>query len=96
MAEPLAIELIHDHIRVNVVSPGSILFHKGGWDARRQNEPEAYAAYEKNGFPEGRLGKPEEVADVVVFLASGRAGWVNGENVRVDGLEQPVPYARPW
>jgi 3-oxoacyl-[acyl-carrier protein] reductase len=96
MAEPLALELVRDRIRVNVVSPGSILFDGGGWDARRLNEPEKFAAYERNGFPEGRLGTPEEVADVVVFLVSDRARWVNGANVRVDGLEQPVPYERPW
>jgi 3-oxoacyl-[acyl-carrier protein] reductase len=96
MAEPLALELARDRIRVNVVSPGSILFAGGGWDARRLGEPEKYAAYEANGFPEGRLGSPEEVADVVVFLASDRARWVNGANLRVDGLEQPVPFERPW
>ena len=96
MAEPLAIELIPEHIRVHVVSPGSIVFDGGGLDLRRINEPEAYAAYERDGFPEGRLGTPEEVADVVVFLASDRARWVNGENVRADGLEQPVPFVRPW
>jgi hypothetical protein len=49
---------------VNVVSPGSILFEGGGWDTRRRTEPEQFAAYERNGFPEGRLGTPEEVADV--------------------------------
>jgi len=96
VAEPLALELVRDRIRVNVVSPGSILFEGGGWDVRRRTEPEQFAAYERNGFPAGRLGTPEEVADVVVFLASDRARWVNGANVRVDGLEQPVPYARPW
>ena len=96
MAEPLALELVRDRIRVNVVSPGSILFEGGGWDTRRLTEPEKFAAYERNGFPEGRLGTPEEVADVVVFLVSDRARWVNGANVRVDGLEQPVPYERPW
>ena len=96
MAEPLALELVRDRIRVNVVSPGSILFEGGGWDTRRRTEPEKFAAYERNGFPAGRLGTPEEVADVVVFLVSDRARWVNGANVRVDGLEQPVPYERPW
>ena len=96
MAEPLALELVHDNIRVNVVSPGSILFEGGGWDERRRNTPEQFSAYEKNGFPRGRLGKPEEVADVVVFLASERARWINGANVRADGLEQPVPFQRPW
>ena len=96
MAEPMALELVHDRIRVNVVSPGSIIFEGGGWDNMRQEKPEAYAAYEKNGFPMGGLGSPEDVADVVVFLASDRARWVNGENIRSDGLEQPVPVARPW
>ncbi len=96
MAEPIALELVHDRIRVNVVSPGSIIFEGGGWDGLRQEKPEAFAAYEKNGFPMGGLGSPEDVADVVVFLASDRARWVNGENIRADGLEQPVPVARPW
>ncbi len=96
MAEPLALELVHDRIRVNVVSPGSILFEEGSWDAFRQREPEKFAAYERDGFPMGRLGTPEEVADVVLFLASERARWVNGANVRADGLEQPVPANRPW
>ncbi len=96
MAEPMALELVHDRIRVNVVSPGSIIFEGGGWDGLRQEKPEAYAAYEKNGFPMGGLGSPEDVADVVVFLASDRARWVNGENIRADGLEQPVPVVRPW
>ena len=96
MAEPMALELVHDNIRVNVVSPGSILFDGGGWDDRRINDAENFAAYERDGFPVGRLGTPEEVADVVVFLASDRARWVNGENVRADGLEQPIPYQRTW
>ena len=94
MAEPLALQLVQERIRVNVVSPGSILFKDGGWDTYRLNEPEKYAAYVKDGFPMGRLGTPEEVADVAVFLASDRSRWVNGANVRVDGLEQPVAAER--
>ena len=37
----------------------------------------------------GRLGTAEEVADVIVFIASPRAHWINGRNIPVDGLEQP-------
>ncbi|NKB70581.1 MAG: SDR family oxidoreductase [Candidatus Latescibacteria bacterium] len=96
MVEPLALELVHEHVRVNVVSPGSILFPGGGWETVQKERPEVFAAYQRDGFPEGRLGKPEEVADVVVFLASERARWVNGAHIRVDGLEQPVPVERPW
>jgi len=39
----------------------------------------------------GRLGAPEEVADVIVFLSSPRANWINGRDIPVDGLEQPIP-----
>ena len=48
----------------------------------------------------GRLGIPEKVADVIAFIASGRAHWINGTHIRVDGLQQssiwwnPAPYAR--
>jgi 3-oxoacyl-[acyl-carrier protein] reductase len=93
-----ALDLNSQGIRVNTVSPGSILVPGNGWDRYRKNEPEGYADYVANGFPMGRLGHGEEVADVIVFLASPRANWINGRNVPVDGLEQPYPAPgrRPW
>jgi 3-oxoacyl-[acyl-carrier protein] reductase len=94
LTEIMALELAPAGIRVNAVSPGSIIWQGGSWDKARQNQPEAFAAYQRDGFPMGRLGHPEEVADVIVFLASGRSNWINGRNVPVDGLEQPVPYYR--
>jgi 3-oxoacyl-[acyl-carrier protein] reductase len=98
MTERLALELVHDHIRVNIVSPGSIIWEDGSWDRFRQEHPQSFAAYVRDGFPMGRLGKPEEVADVIVFLASPRAHWINGRHIPVDGLEQPTPVQefRPW
>lgn len=98
LTERLALELVHDKIRVNTVSPGSIIWEEGGWDNFRQRNPASFAAYVQDGFPMGRLGKPEEVADVIVFLASARAHWINGRHIPVDGLEQPTPVAeyRPW
>ena len=98
MGERLALELVHDNIRVNTVSPGSIVWEDGGWDRFRQSNPESYANYVADGFPMGRLGKPEEVADVIVYLCSPRANWINGRNIPVDGLEQPSPVRerRPW
>lgn len=86
-----ALDLNSHGIRVNTVSPGSILIPGNGWDRYRQSEPAGYAEYVEHGFPMGRLGTGEEVADVVVFLASPRAHWINGRNVPVDGLEQPFP-----
>lgn len=71
-------------IRVNGVAPGSIEFPGGSWEQRRTTNPELYEAT-LNSIPFGRLGTPEEVAEVVLFLSSPRARWVTGQTIIVDG-----------
>ncbi len=88
-AERWALEFVPHGVRVNTVSPGSILVDGNGWDRYRIGNPANYDDYVRHGFPMGRLGTAQEVADVIVFLASPRAHWINGRNVPVDGLEQP-------
>ncbi len=88
-AERWALEFVPHGVRVNTVSPGSILVEGNGWDRYRIASQANYDDYVRNGFPMGRLGTAEEVADVIVFLASPRAHWINGRNIAVDGLEQP-------
>jgi 3-oxoacyl-[acyl-carrier protein] reductase len=85
LAKSLARELAPLNIRVNSVAPGSILFPGGSWDRRMQADPEGTTAFMKREIPSGRFGKPEEVADVVVFLCSERASWVTGACLNVDG-----------
>jgi 3-oxoacyl-[acyl-carrier protein] reductase len=87
--ERWALEFVPHGIRVNTVSPGSILVPGNGWDRYRQANPDEYEDYVRHGFPMGRLGTAQEVADVIVFAASPRAHWINGRNIPVDGLEQP-------
>jgi NAD(P)-dependent dehydrogenase (short-subunit alcohol dehydrogenase family) len=71
-------------IRVNTVSPGSIYFKGGAWDRVEKGMPE-YFEQVKKSIPFGRYGTPEEVARVVVFMASPAASWVTGTHIIVDG-----------
>jgi NAD(P)-dependent dehydrogenase (short-subunit alcohol dehydrogenase family) len=71
-------------IRVNCVAPGSIEFPGGTWERAKTANPQLYGAILR-GIPFGRLGRPEEVAQVVVFLASRLACWVTGQTISVDG-----------
>ena len=71
-------------IRVNCVAPGSIEFPGGSWEERKTSDPKLYSSTLAQ-IPFGRMGKPEEVANVVLFLASARASWVTAQTVVVDG-----------
>jgi len=87
LAKALARDYGVHGIRVNSVAPGSILFPGGGWDRRQQADPAGIADMIKRDLPLGRFGSPEEVADVVAFLASSRASWVSGACIVVDGAQ---------
>jgi 3-oxoacyl-[acyl-carrier protein] reductase len=86
-ARSLAKELGPFGIRANAVSPGSIMFPGGGWERRQERDPETIDDFIARDMPLGRFGTPEEIANVVVFLASDRASLVTGANVAVDGCQ---------
>jgi 3-oxoacyl-[acyl-carrier protein] reductase len=85
LAKAMARDLARDHIRVNTVAPGSVLFPGGGWDRRQKADPEGIAAFVAREIPLGRFATPEEIASVVAFLCSPRASWVHGACIPVDG-----------
>ncbi|WP_349409489.1 SDR family oxidoreductase [Pseudalkalibacillus sp. SCS-8] len=81
----LAGEVISSGIRVNGVAPGAILHPQGSWQRRLDENPEKIEQFVEEEIPAGRFGKPEEIADVVTFLASERSNWVVGATLNVDG-----------
>lgn len=87
LSKSLARELAPHNILVNSVAPGSTLFPGGSWDRRQRENPAQIAQFIKDELPLGRFGRPEEVAAVVVFLASKKASLMTGACVTVDGCQ---------
>jgi NAD(P)-dependent dehydrogenase (short-subunit alcohol dehydrogenase family) len=80
-----ALELAPRGIRVNAVNPGVVvtnLHRRGGMDDAAY---EKFLENAKNTHPIGRAGKPEEVAELILFLASDRAAWITGATYEIDG-----------
>jgi NAD(P)-dependent dehydrogenase (short-subunit alcohol dehydrogenase family) len=80
-----ALELAARGVRVNAVNPGVVIteIHKRGGMS-----DEAYAAFlehSKQTHPLGRTGRPEEIADLVLYLASDKASWITGATYSIDG-----------
>jgi 3-oxoacyl-[acyl-carrier protein] reductase len=89
----LAAELAPEGIRVNCIRPGSVRFPGGAWEGYATAEPDAYAAFVAADLPWGRLGRPEEIADVAAFVLSPRASWMTGAVIPVDGGQRrSSPY----
>ena len=71
-------------IRVNAIAPGSIEFPGGVWEQRKTDNPALYERTLKS-IPFGRMGTPDEIAEVALFLASSHARWMTGQVLTVDG-----------
>jgi 3-oxoacyl-[acyl-carrier protein] reductase len=80
MTRVLAKDLGRRGITVNTISPGPI-----GTDAYFVDKTEQMVQMQKSFSPMGRLGNPEDVANVIAFLASDESQWVNGQNIRING-----------
>ena len=85
MTRVAALDLASRGIRVNAVNPGVVVteLHKRGG----MNE-ESYAKFldhSKSTHPLGRVGTPQEIAELILFLASEKTAWITGETVSIDG-----------
>lgn len=77
--------LVRHGITFNSVAPGSIMIPDTGWEQELKNDPEKFKRMLDTDFPLGRLGTPEDVANMVVFVCSEKANLINGACIMVDG-----------
>ena len=85
VAKNLARAVAADGIRVNVLSPGNVLFPVGMWARKVENAPDSVRGYIEREVPMKRFGTVEEIAEVAVFMCSARAGFMTRATVVVDG-----------
>jgi 3-oxoacyl-[acyl-carrier protein] reductase len=77
-----------DGIRINAVAPGNLLFEGSVWSRKLEEDAGAVEGMLARDVALGRLGTPRDVADLVAYLASPRAGFTTGAVWTVDGGQQ--------
>ncbi len=90
LTKVLAIELAKLGIRVNCICPGQIDTDLGRWGWKLQAFADGSTLDEEmdnltKGIPAGRIGTPDEVADLVAFLASDQASYITGQAINITG-----------
>lgn len=80
-----ALELGAKGVRVNAVDPGVVLTNLHRNSGMEEDAYGKFLEHSKTTHPLGRVGSPEDVAELILFLASDRAGWITGGSFSVDG-----------
>jgi NAD(P)-dependent dehydrogenase (short-subunit alcohol dehydrogenase family) len=80
-----ALEMAPHGVRVNAVNPGVTISNLHRRSGMNEENYAAFLERSKTTHPLGRAGTVDEVADLIVFLASDRAGWITGETISIDG-----------
>jgi NAD(P)-dependent dehydrogenase (short-subunit alcohol dehydrogenase family) len=80
-----ALELAPHGVRVNAVNPGVVVTNLHRRSGVNEENYAAFLERSKQTHPLGRAGDPDEIAELIVFLASARAGWITGETISIDG-----------
>lgn len=85
LTRAMALDHAHEKIRVNCICPSIVETELGMESIRKASDPEAERRRRIEGIPLGRMGKPEDVAQMAVFLASDESAWITGAALPLDG-----------
>ncbi len=85
MTRSMALDHAHENIRVNCICPTLVETPLVEELLREQPDPAAYRALRAAQIPLGRIGRPEDVAHLAVYLASDESSWVTGAAFPLDG-----------
>ncbi len=80
-----ALELAPRGVRVNAVNPGVVVTQLHRTGGMNEEQYQTFLERSKTTHPLGRVGAPEEVAELVLFLASDKASWITGITCNIDG-----------
>ena len=80
-----ALELADKGVSVNAVNPGVVITNLHKRSGMSEKDYETFLKNGKKTHPLGRVGKPEEIADLIYFLASEKAAWITGATYEIDG-----------
>ncbi len=80
-----ALELASKGVRVNAVNPGVVVTHLHRSGGMNEEQYQAFLERSTTTHPLGRVGTAEEIADLILFLASSRASWITGITCSIDG-----------
>jgi NAD(P)-dependent dehydrogenase (short-subunit alcohol dehydrogenase family) len=80
-----ALELAAKGVRVNAVNPGVVVTNLHRRSGMAEDSYAAFLERSRDTHPLGRAGNADEIAELIAFLASDRAGWITGETISIDG-----------
>jgi NAD(P)-dependent dehydrogenase (short-subunit alcohol dehydrogenase family) len=80
-----ALDLAPQRVRVNAVNPGVVISNLHRRSGMTEDDYAAFLERSRTTHPLGRAGRPEEIADLIFFLASDAAQWITGETIAIDG-----------
>ena len=85
MTHCIALEVASKGVRVNAIDPGVTVTMLHRTSGMNDDQYAAFLEHSKTTHPLGRVGTADEVADLILFLASPQAGWITGVSMPIDG-----------